>query len=87
MRAFDKKLHVGKLLQPGVQLGVNAYYKKYTFGIAYMRDLTKFAGHKSSPELTSKSTPEGGNLPNIGTNCDEKVSTANNFMITVGYIL
>ena len=87
MRAFDRKLHVGKLLQPGVQLGVNAYYKKYTFGIAYMRDLTKFAGHKSSPELTSKSTPEGGNLPNIGTNCDEKVSTANNFMITVGYIL
>ncbi len=87
MKAFDKKLHVGKLLQPGVQLGVNAYYKKYTFGIAYMRDLTKFAGHKSSSELTSKSTPEGGNLPNIGTDCDEKASTANNFMITVGYIL
>ena len=86
MTAFDRKLHVGKLLQPGVQLGVNAYYNRYYCGIAYMRDLTPFAGHKSSPELTTKETKEGGLLPNIGTDCDEKVSTANNFMVTVGYV-
>ena len=86
MRSFDKKLHVGKLLQPGAQIGVNAYYKNYSFGLAYMRDLTPFAKHKSSPELTVNTTPQGGNLPNIGTNCDEEVSTANNFMITFGYI-
>ena len=83
---WEHKPHVGKLVQPGAQIGVNAFYKNYTFGVAYMRDLIPFAGHHSSPELTSKTTKEGGNLPNIGTNCDEKVSTANNFLITVGYV-
>ena len=82
---WSHKTHVGKLCQPGAQIGVNAYYHRYSFGIAYMRDLINFAGHHSSPELTSKSTKEGGNLPSIGTNCDEKVSTANNFAIIVGY--
>ena len=86
MTAFDHKLHVGKLLQPGVQFGVNAFYKNYSFGFAYMLDIRPFAGHKSSPELTTKETKEGGMLPNIGTNCDEKVSTTNNFMFTVGYV-
>lgn len=84
--AFDKKLHVGKLLQPGAQAGVNAFYKNFSFGVAYMYDITPFSKHKSSPELTSKSTPEGGNLPNIGTNCDEKVTTSHNFAVTFGYI-
>ena len=86
MRAFDKNLHVGKLVQAGAQVGVNAFYKHYSFGLSYLRDLTPFAGHTSSPELTSKTTPQGGNLPEIGTDCNEKVSTANNFMITVGYV-
>ena len=86
LKAIEHKLHVGKLLQVGAQVGVNAYYKNYSFGFAYMRDLTPFACHKSSPELTSKETPQGGNLPNIGTDCDMKISTANNFLITVGYI-
>ena len=86
MRAFDKKLHVGKLLQPGVQLGVNAFYKHYSCGISYMYDLMPFAKHVSSPELTSKTTPNGGELPNIGTNCDEKATTSHNFAVTFGYI-
>lgn len=86
MRAFDKKLHVGKLLQPGVQLGVNAYYQRYFCGISYMYDLRPFAVHKSSPELTSKTTPEGGNLPNIGTNCDVKATTSHNIAINFGYV-
>lgn len=83
---WEHKPHKGTIMQPGVQVGVNAFYKNYTFGLSYMYDLLPFAGHKSSPELTSKTTPEGGNLPNIGTNCDEKVSTAHNFLITVGYV-
>ena len=83
---WEHKPHKGTIMQPGAQVGVNAFYKNYTFGLAYMYDLLPFAGHKSSPVLTSKSTPEGGNLPSIGTNCDEKVSTAHNFAITVGYV-
>ena len=86
MTAFDKKLHVGKLLQPGLQFGVNAYYNRYYFGLAYMYDLTPFSHHTSSPELTTKETNEGGRLPNIGTNCDEKVTTAHNILISVGYV-
>ena len=80
------KLHVGKLCQFGAQVGVNAYYKKYSFGLAYMHDITPFAGHKSSGELSYKETGEGGYLPNIGTNCDEKVSTRHNFAVTLGYV-
>ena len=80
------RLHTGKLAQFGVQVGVNAFYKRYSFGIAYMHDLTPFAGHTSSGQLTSKETKEGGYLPSIGTNCDEKISTRHNFAINVGYI-
>ena len=80
------RLHTGKLAQFGVQVGVNAFYKRYSFGIAYMHDLTPFAGHTSSGQLTSKETKEGGYLPSIGTNCDEKISTIHNFAINVGYI-
>lgn len=85
-RAIIDKPHTGKLLQCGVQVGVNAFYKNYTIGVAYMRDLMPFAGHVSSKELSYKSTPQGGYLPTIGTNCDEKISTANNFMVSVGYV-
>ncbi len=86
MTAFDKKLHVGKLLQPGAQIGVNAYYNHYYLGVSYMYDLVPFSKHKSSPELTTRETPEGGLLPNIGTNCNEKVTTSHNFALTVGYV-
>ena len=86
VKAITEKLHTGKLVQAGVQVGANAYYKNYFFGISYMRDLTPFASHSSSPELTVKETAQGGRLPNIGTDCDMKISTANNFLISVGYI-
>lgn len=78
--------HRGQLLQCGVQVGVNAYYKRYYFGLAYMYDLMPFAKHDSPLGLTSKSTPEGGNLPSSGTGCDMKISTAHNFAISLGYI-
>ena len=64
--------HVGKLLQVGAQVGANAYYKRYSFGISYMYDITPFAKH-SSPEGTGS------------TGCDMKISTNHNFAITVGY--
>lgn len=80
------RLHTGKLAQVGAQVGVTAYYKRYSFGLAYMHDLTPFAGHTSSGALTSKTTKEGGYLPSIGTNCDEKISTRHNFAVTVGYV-
>lgn len=83
---FDAKPHVGKIAQVGAQVGINAYYKRYSFGVAYMHDLTPFAGHVSSRELTSKPTNEGGNLPEIGTGCDMEIRTSHNFAVTVGYI-
>ena len=83
---WQHKPHVGTLVQPGAQVGVNAFYKNFSFGLAYMYDLIPFAGHKSSPVLTAKVTNEGGRLPNIGTNCNEKVSTSHNFSVTVGYV-
>lgn len=86
MKGISEKPHVGTLVQPGAQIGVNAFYKNFSLGLAYMYDLIPFAGHKSSKELTSKSTPEGGNLPQIGTGCDMKISTAHNFLVTVGYV-
>lgn len=85
-RAIIDKPHTGRLLQCGAQVGVNAFYKNYSFGVAYMRDLMQFAGHVSSKELTYKATDQGGYLPTIGTNCDEKITTNNNFMVTVGYV-
>jgi hypothetical protein len=85
-RAIIDKPHTGKLLQCGAQAGVNVFYKNYSLGVAYMRDLMPFAGHVSSKELTHKTTPQGGYLPTIGTNCDEKITTDNNFMVTVGYV-
>lgn len=83
---WKHKPHVGKLLQCGAQAGFNIFYKHYSFGATYMRDLMPFASHHSSPHLTQKSTDQGGKLPFIGTNCDEKTSTANNFAITFGYV-
>lgn len=80
------KLHAGKLAQLGIQVGVNAYYKRYSFGVAYLHDFTPFASHTSSGELTSKETKDGGYLPSIGTNCDMEISTRHSFAVTVGYV-
>lgn len=78
--------HAGNLAQVGAQLGVNAFYKHYSFGFSYMYDITPFAKHSSPLGLTSQSTPQGGNLPSSGTGCDMEISTRHNFAITVGYI-
>ena len=78
--------HRGKLAQVGVQLGVNAFYKRYSFGLAYMHDLTPFAKHSSPLGLTSKETAQGGQIPMSGTGCDMKISTRHNFMVSVGYV-
>lgn len=83
---WKHKTHVGNLLQCGAQAGFNIFYKHYSFGAAFMYDFMPFAGHHSSPALTHKATDQGGSLPFIGTNCDEKTSTAYNFAITFGYV-
>lgn len=81
-----EKLHKGKLLQAGAQVGVNAYYKKYYMGIAYLHDLTPFSKHYSPKGLTSEEKPVGGITPNSGTNCDMEITTRHNFAITLGYV-
>ena len=78
--------HVGKLFQPGVVIGVNAFYKRYSFGFSYMLDLVPFAEHNSPVGLYYKSTAQDGNLPSSGTGCDMKISTKHNISVTVGYI-
>ena len=66
------KPHAGKLFQAGVQVGVNAFYQRYSFGLAYMHDLIPFASH-ISPDTVD------------GTNCDMKISTRHNIAINFGY--
>lgn len=83
---MEGREHCGKLLQCGVQAGVNAYYKRYFLGLTYMCDLMPFAKHSSPLGLTTKTTKEGGNLPTSGTGCDMKIKTTHNFAVTVGYI-
>ena len=85
-RAIERKPHTGRLLQAGAQVGLNVYYKHYYAGLAYMHDLTPFARHYSEDGLTSKTTPQGGNLPSRGTGCDMEISTRHNFAITAGWI-
>jgi len=86
MSAITDKLHTGRLLQVGAQAGVNAYYKRYMFGLAYMSDITPFARHYSPQEQSTKTTAQGGRLPQGVTDCDMKVSTKHNFSITFGYV-
>jgi len=40
--------HAGKLIQAGVQIGANAFYKRFSFGLSYMIDLSPFASHKDT---------------------------------------
>lgn len=83
---MEGRKHVGKLVQVGAQVGVNAFYKHYSFGIAYLHDFTPFAKHSSPLGLSSKETDQGGHIPTSGTGCDMKISTRHNFAITVGYV-
>lgn len=83
---MEGRKHVGKLVQVGAQIGVNAFYKHYSFGIAYLHDFTPFAKHSSPLGLSSKETDQGGHIPTSGTGCDMKISTRHNFAITVGYV-
>lgn len=83
---MEGRKHVGKLVQVGAQVGVNAFYKHYSFGIAYLHDFTPFAKHSSPLGLSSKETDQGGHIPMSGTGCDMKISTRHNFAITVGYV-
>ena len=83
---MEGRTHTGKLLQAGAQVGVNAFYKHYSFGLAYMYDISPFAKHSSPLGITTKTTDQGGNLPSSGTGCDMEISTRHNFAITLGYI-
>ena len=80
------KPHTGRLLQLGAQVGVNAFYKRYSFGIQYMYEFLPFARHSSSSELEYTKKDAGGVNPIIGSGCDMEISTAHNFAITVGYV-
>ena len=83
---MEGRTHTGKLVQVGAQVGVNAFYKHYSFGLTYMCDLNPFAKHSSPLGLTTKTTAQGGNLPTSGTGCDMEINTRHNFAVTVGYI-
>lgn len=83
---MEGRPHEGKLFQVGAQVGVNAFYKHYTFGLSYMCDIMPFAKHSSPTGVTIKTTDQGGNLPSSGTGCDMKISTMHNFSISFGYI-
>lgn len=83
---MEGRSHTGKLVQVGAQLGVNAFYKHYSFGFAYMCDLTPFARHSSPLGLSSKDNGFGGQIISSGTGCDMKISTRHNFALTVGYV-
>jgi hypothetical protein len=86
---MNGRTHEGKLFQAGVQVGVNAYYKHYSFGLAYMYDLMPFAQHDSPIGLYNE-PKSGGGITGVtckaGSGCDMKISTAHNFAVTVGYI-
>lgn len=80
-----EKPHTGKLFQMGAQLGVNAFYKRYSFGLSYMYEFLPFAEH-SSVEGTSKTKNDvDGWTVTSGTGCDMEITTKHNFAITVGY--
>lgn len=82
---MEGRSHKGKLVVPGIQLGVNAFYKRYSFGLAYMYDLIPFAKHNSPDEITYKAKDAGGRDNIAGTGCDMKINTRHNFALTVGY--
>lgn len=88
MRCFNRgeKLHTGRLLQAGAQAGVNAFYKRYSFGIAYMHDLTPFAKDVNPAGVERIPRSVGGYTVSQGNGADMEISTRHNFMLTVGYV-
>lgn len=86
---MNGRTHQGKLFQVGAQVGVNAFYKCYSFGLAYMYDLVPFAQHDSPVGLYNE-PKSGGGITGVtckaGSGCDMEVSTRHNFAVTVGYI-
>ena len=76
--------HVGKLFQVGAQVGVNAFYKRYSFGLAYMIDINPFAEADSPDGITKEEKSVGGYKVIGGTGADMEISTRHNFAITVG---
>jgi hypothetical protein len=86
---MNGRTHQGKLFQVGAQVGVNAFYKRYSFGLAYMHDLVPFAQHDSPSGLYNE-PKSGGGITGVtckaGSGCDMEISTAHNFAVTVGYI-
>ena len=83
---MEGRKHRGKLLQPGVQIGANAFYKNFSFGLSYMYDLIPFASHSSPEGITTKDKSVGGVTVMSGTGCDMEISTRHNFAVTVGYV-
>ena len=89
MRGFPRgdKLHKGKLLQAGAQVGCNVYYKRYYAGIAYLHDLTPFASaDEPTSSIAYEETPQGGHKPYPEMVEGMKITTRHNFSITLGYI-
>ena len=80
------RTHIGKLFQLGAQVGVNAFYKRYSFGVQYMYEFIPFAKHSSDPGVTKTPNSVDGYTVMSGTGCDMEISTAHNFAVTVGYI-
>lgn len=83
---MEGRTHRGKLVQVGAQAGANAFYKHFSFGLAYMCDLTPFAKHSLPNGLYSEPRSVGGVTCSSGTGCDMEVSTRHNFAVTVGYV-
>lgn len=83
---MEGRKHTGKLLQIGAQVGANAFWKHYSFGVTYMIGFMPFASHNSPLGLSAKSTDQGGLIPSSGTGCDMKISTLHNVAVNFGYI-
>ena len=83
---MEGRPHAGRLLQFGAQIGVNAFYKHYSFGLSYVYDFMPFARHSSPLGLYSEDKSVGGIEPKSGTGCDMKIVTNHNFAVTFGYI-
>ena len=83
---MEGRTHKGNLVQVGVLLGANAFYKNFSFGLAYMLDLTPFASHDSPTGMSYNDTAQGGRVPIPNTGCDMKATTTHNFALTFGYV-
>ena len=79
------KPNAGKLFQMGAQVGVNAFYKRFSFGLQYMYEFIPFANNYSEEGNQKKPNDVGGYTVTAGTGTDMEITTKHNFAITVGY--